>query len=169
MRVPYYDLSSDSEDDDDPILHTSVCVIGAPKVGKTSFIKRLVHNEFSLFYSPTNTIEITTKRIGRRHYTFYDISSYNNPLPKYRYITADVIIFMYNMKRDQTIHQLPDMFDKIIEHINPNSQFEAFFINQQFSRCLEDEKTDSRTFNINNCSNEGFQRLMFAIEQVLTV
>ena len=76
---------------------------------------------------------------------------------------------MYNMKRDQTIHQLPDMFDKIIEHINPNSQFEAFFINQQFSRCLEDEKTDSRTFNINNCSNEGFQRLMFAIEQVLTV
>lgn len=169
MRVSYYDLSSDSEDDDDPNLHTSVCVVGASKVGKTSFIQRLVYNEFTFFYRPTKTIEITTKKIGPRHYTFYDISSYNNPLPKHRYITADVIIFMYNLKRYQTIQQLPDIFDNVIEHINPNSEFEAFFVNQQFSRCLENEETDCRTFNVNNCSNEGFRRLMYAIEQVLTV
>lgn len=167
MRKPYFDLSSDSEEEEHSTSPVSICILGAPKVGKTSFIKRLAHGSFSFYYQPTTTIEITTVTIAGSTYTFYDISAYHHTVRPNYFVNPDIILFMYKENQIHTVEVLPDLFDGLLPHINPRCKYEAFFVNQQFTS-TEEEKTDARTFNVNNCGNEGFQRLMFAIKQVLT-
>lgn len=57
MRKSFLQLESDSEEE---LKNVSInlYVIGKQKVGKTSFIKRLLYNEFSFSYVPTRAVEI---------------------------------------------------------------------------------------------------------------
>lgn len=61
MRKSFIYLDSDSEEEHKDV-NISIYVIGLKKAGKTSFIKRLLYNEFSLSYFPTRLIEIYRKK-----------------------------------------------------------------------------------------------------------
>ncbi len=65
MRKSFIDLDSDSEEEHKDVS-IRVYVFGERKAGKTSFIKRMLYNEFSLQYTPTRSVEIYNKKSWNR-------------------------------------------------------------------------------------------------------
>jgi len=61
MRNSFIDLDSESEDEYKEVFLRAY-VMGCHGVGKTSFIKRLLYNTFSITYYPTRAIEIYKKK-----------------------------------------------------------------------------------------------------------
>ncbi len=74
MRKSYIELDSDEEIDSNPI-HIKAYVIGANRSGKTSFIKRILFNTFTFYYTQTKSIEIYKKII----YKPYSLSDSYRP------------------------------------------------------------------------------------------
>ena len=60
MRKSYIEIDSDEEIDLKPI-HIKAYVIGEKNSGKTSFIKRVLFNTFTFYYTQTKSIEIYKK------------------------------------------------------------------------------------------------------------
>lgn len=74
MRKSYIELDSDEEIDSKPI-HIKAYVIGDNKSGKTSFIKRVLFNTFTFYYTQTKSIEIYKKI----YYKAYNLSHSYRP------------------------------------------------------------------------------------------
>lgn len=71
-RISYLDVSSDEEEIPRSMR---IFVIGESCTGKTSFIKRIVNNEFSLYYTQTKSVEIYDYiKIGDKYIQFVDIN-----------------------------------------------------------------------------------------------
>ena len=66
MRKSFIEVDSES-DDEYKELSLRIYVIGKAKAGKTSFIKRMLYNEFSILYTPTRAVEIYNKKSFYRH------------------------------------------------------------------------------------------------------
>ena len=72
MQRTYDSFSEDEEEKD--VYYIKIFVVGEPNVGKTTLIKRILFNSFTLCYTPTKTVEIYDQvMIGRCIFTFIDI------------------------------------------------------------------------------------------------
>ena len=74
MRHPVFDVEEESDEEEEHYVVKNVVVIGKQKCGKTSIITRLVRSNFTLYYTPTKSIEISPPvKIGKNVYKFYEI------------------------------------------------------------------------------------------------
>jgi GTPase SAR1 family protein len=72
MRISYLDVSSDEEE---VPSRMRIFVMGESRTGKTSFIQRIINNEFSISYTHTKTVEIYDYiEIKDRYIQFIDIN-----------------------------------------------------------------------------------------------
>ena len=78
-------------------------ILGAPRVGKTSFITRLTQGYFTMFYNPTKLIEIHREvKVGDLNFTCWDIPATIRYHFKLTCLTADVVLLMFDSTRPNT-------------------------------------------------------------------
>ena len=124
----------------------NIAVVGKPMVGKTSLIRRLVDNSFSILYRPTL-------------FTEYQTVIYNN---KYRIVWWDAV--KKQRRFDALILVTKDKDYSILKHFPPLPTWIA---------CVEcDPNIDfcapHRVFKISNIENKGIQELLISILQYYT-
>lgn len=103
MRKTY--LSDDSDEEESKLMQTNIkiLIIGDTKVGKTSFIQRLTRGYFTLFYTPTKSIEIHRQvKIGNMLVSCWDIPSHIKYHFKLQSLEADVVVLMFDTTRPET-------------------------------------------------------------------
>ena len=105
MRQSYIEIDSDEEIDLKPI-HIKAYVIGEKKSGKTSFIKRVLFNTFTFYYTQTKSIEIYEKKhfnqssLSHSYRPRLSIEFWDIP-PNYkinRIHTNDILVVIYKDK-----------------------------------------------------------------------
>lgn len=71
-RISYLDLDKEDHEINCTPIFINAYVIGNKKSGKTSFIKRVLFNQFTLYYTRTSNIEIYKKiKIKSKNFTNY--------------------------------------------------------------------------------------------------
>ena len=147
-RVPFF-LLPDNNDTPPPPSLKNILVVGGQKVGKTSIIRRLVSNTFSLYYTPTTTIEIYSTSRHRLYEILHNID-FNLK----RYIEASVVLIVYTNKN----HITAEWWKAFLMIIRPSSMMEVYFVHHEMARGKPD--TNHRTFCVNALENRGFAPLV---------
>jgi len=146
-RVPFFLLP---DDETQPIQTAkNILVVGGHKVGKSSIIQRLVSNTFSLYHTPTTTIEIYSAGQHR----LYEIP-HNIDFNLKRYIEASIILIVYTNKNRPTA----EWWKAFLMIIRPSSVMEVYFVHHEMTRGTPD--TSHRTFCVNALENRGFAPLV---------
>lgn len=97
-------------------LILKLTLVGDNAVGKTSFVKKLVENEFINEYDPTVKAEITVRMMKFKD-IFVEVYLWDLPgqttykgIDKKFLIGADLAIFMYDVTRKSTLENVKDWF-----------------------------------------------------------
>jgi len=147
-RVPFFLIPDENETQPTP-SSKNILVVGERNVGKSSIIRRLVSNTFSLYHTPTNTIEIYSA--GRHR--LYEIP-HNIDFNLKRYIEASIILIVYTNKNRVTA----GWWEAFLTIIRPSSLMEVYFVHHEMTRGTSD--TSHRTFCVNALENRGFAHLV---------
>lgn len=142
MRKSFINLDSDSEDEHKDV-DVKVYVVGLKKVGKTSFIKRLLYNDFTVSYFPTKLVEIYEKK-----------TYYRNGI----YLTLEFVDIpeMFQLKNTNTEDILVVFVNDKLPPI-PNIPIRTWCLyrNKPFNICPK-----NRTIQIDNMENIGFDTFL---------
>lgn len=101
-------------------------LVGDHRVGKTSFVNRILNNEFITDYTASVEASISLYSILFKADSPSDISIWDLPgqdqykdLDKTFLIGADLAIFMYDITRKKTLENIKDWFRLTSERANP--------------------------------------------------
>jgi GTPase SAR1 family protein len=149
MRIPFFDVDYDEDSDDDTsYVYKNVFVIGAQKSGKTSIIKRLTKNSFTLYYTPTIAIEIFGKLIlGNQVFTFYEVPSTYEFQHKF-FIDPAVVCIVDNVETN--------WWKNFLDMVDPKTKMEVVWVSQTKNNY------NHRFFHVNCLANTGFKTLVRA-------
>lgn len=156
MRTAYFDVESDSSDEEDYVI--KVFVIGASRVGKTTFINRLVRNRVSLNYIPTHTLEIYNPvKIGIRSYQLFDVPQHVST----NHYTPHAVVLMCT--------DLTSLHEACKIYKEQNLLAETWVVVQDLGQLWNTSSIQvcpqARIFKVNNLSAEGVGNLIFSIQQ----
>lgn len=161
MRTTYF--SDDSEDEKcltPAEMNIKVLLLGAKKVGKTSFIERLTRKYFTLYYKGTKNIEIHREiQIGRMKLTFWDVPAHIKYHFKLESLKAEVVLLMFDTMRPETKDYVIKRWELI--HRNMEKLPYVFLVGIRTPR-----KPDMGTYYVDNMTGEGVTKLLFQIQKV---
>ncbi len=162
MRRTFFELddSESSEEEEDLVR---LFVLGPAKVGKSMFIHRLVHNHFSLYYTPTRALEIYKPvQIGTRRYQLWDVPE-NVDISDY--LAPHAVVLMCT--DDFSLSKVKLIYEKAFKSMQP----EVWVVVQNMGTLRKVLSVDicpkERVFTVNNCSTDGIGDLMYDIEQAI--
>jgi len=154
----------------------NICVLGSNKVGKSMFIERVLNNKFSLFYSPTVSIEIYDPvKVGRLKYRFIEIPETCRGVYTGG-VAADAVMLMFDPSKRGSLDALKIIWSNFLDSvvskescpdvwvlINISSSLSPGFLSTAFlsasSIC-----SPERVFKVNNCSAQGICDVMYGLE-----
>tara|TARA_Y100001936_G_C16023625_1_gene641054 strand:+ start:442 stop:966 length:525 start_codon:yes stop_codon:yes gene_type:complete len=165
MRKSYLDTSEDESDEEECIKKYKIIIIGDKKVGKTSFIKRLKSNEFSIQYTPTRTIEIYNDiSLGDIKVDVWDVPP--NVCMYYNVSTlqSDVIIMMFDSNKKESLEKGIHLYNTLRHKLYKDTLPEMWFVyrGKATNICTEYCHPD-RIFKIDNMSRDGILDLIYDI------
>jgi len=166
MRKSFLDSSDDEPDEEDPLVDKyKMIVIGDRKVGKSSFIKRLKSNAFSIQYKKTKTIEIYTNvMLGDIAVDIWDVPP--NVCKYYNVSTlkSDVIIVMFDSDKDNSLKRAVQLYHSIRDKIYTDILPEMWFLYRGSKTVTNTEYCHpDRLFHIDNMSRDGIFDVMYDI------
>ena len=127
-----------------------VYVLGDTKVGKSSFIERVLHDTFSLYYTPTRSCEIHEPLdIVGKVYRFVEIP--RGYVPR-KQVHVDIVLLMHDPARVETYDALFDIWDSFVHHVIPS----------MYTVCIVSQSGQTHA-EIDNCSKHGFAQLMYML------
>ncbi len=145
-------MTYDSDSDEEHGMVT-VYVLGDRGVGKSSFIQRILHDTFSLYYTPTRSCEIHEPSvIGGKVYCFVEIP--RGYIPR-RKVHVDIVLLMHDPGRIETYDALFDIWNTFVHHVIP-SMYTVYIVSQSGQTHAE----------INNCSKDGFGHFMYTLHTI---
>lgn len=150
MRVPFFEVDCDEDSDDETsYVYKNIFVVGAPKAGKTSIIKRLTKNCFTFYYTPTIAIEIFGKLIlGNQVFTFYEVPSTYTFQHKF-FINPAVVCIVGDVEGE--------WWQNFLSMVDPKAKMEVVWVSQS------ETKYNHRFFRVNCLANTGFKALVRAL------
>jgi GTPase SAR1 family protein len=164
MRNTYLSDSDESEYVDERKSErksVKMLVLGAPRVGKTSFITRLTKGYFTMYYVPTKLIEIYREvEIGDMIVTCWDIPAKIRYHFKLTCLTADVVLLMFDSGRPETKKIVFDYWEKIHEQLD-NIPY-VFVVGVRTP-----EKKEQGIYYIDNMSTVGYNELLYDIQNTI--
>jgi len=97
-----------------PIVEFKVLLVGDSRVGKTTFVKKLLTNEFENNYVPTKGVQVTPvtfwTNFGHIKFNIWDISGLEEENKEGYYIGADCAIIMFDVKSARTAKNVPKWY-----------------------------------------------------------
>lgn len=157
-----YDSSSEDDEEKD-VYDIKIFVVGESNVGKTTLIKRILFNSFTLCYTPTKTVEIYKKvMIGRCIFTFIDIpymiDIYNlnaGPHDAVAMVVSDSSnVASITKMWEFYFHDIACNFLVVYNKKTVNSGRRPFQVEPYFE--------------VNTMSNEGINKLIYGIHKICT-
>ena len=146
MRIPIFDVESDSDDDEEEKpRQKNVFFLGPSRSGKSSIIRRLIKNEFSLYYSKTVNIQICSM-FGLNFYEIPSSYAFNHKF----FIDAHVVCIVD--------HVSPLFWDKFLSMVNVKHGMEVIFVTQN-----KNASARHRLYVVDSLANTGFKTLMCKI------
>ena len=143
MRIPIFDVESDSDDDEEEEPGPkNVFFLGPSKSGKSSIIRRLIKNEFSLYYSKTVSIQIHSM-LGLNFYEIPSCYKFNHKF----FVDAHVVCIVD--------HISPLFWDKFLSMVNVKHGMEVIFVTQN-----KNVSARHRLYVVDSLANTGFKALM---------
>ena len=153
MRHPVFDVEEESDEEEEHYVVKNVVVIGKQKCGKTSIITRLVRSNFTLYYTPTKSIEIYPPvKIGKNVYKFYEIP-YSYDFQHKWFLKAHVVFIVEDVDTEFWVNFLGT--------VNTKHYMEVFFLTQ--SKTL---KKIHRQYHVNALEFSGFSNLMYHVDRL---
>ena len=150
MRYPIFLIDEDSDEEDIQHYVQNIVVVGKTKTGKSSIIRRLIRNYFSLFYTPTTNIEFSQPvLVGNNFYRFYEVP-YSYDFQHNWYIKANIIFVLEDIE--------VKWWEKFLSTIDATNVIEVFFITQK-----KTIKQKYRQYHVDALEFSGFSDLMFDI------
>jgi hypothetical protein len=166
MRKSFLDSSDDEPDrEDEYIKKYKIIVIGDRKVGKSSLIKRLKSNEFSIQYIKTKTIEIyNSVMLGDIEVDIWDVPP--NVCKYYNVTTlkSNVILLMFDSDQKESLERGINLYRSVRDKIYTDVLPELWFVYRgkktvnNIEYCHPD-----RLFHIDNMSRDGIFDLIYDI------
>ncbi len=136
-------------------------ILGAPRVGKTSFITRLTQGYFTMFYNPTKLIEIHREvKVGDLNFTCWDIPATIRYHFKLTCLTADVVLLMFDSTRPNTKEMVITYWKKLYSQLK-NIPY-IFVVGVRMPKQREEG-----VFYIDNMSTVGYNDLLFNIQKTI--
>lgn len=159
-RRPYFHLDTDIQDLEDNIKPIKVFVIGENKTGKSSLIKRIVNNGFTLSYTETKAIEIyRMKTIGDIQFQFVDIPPNTTSFPvNLKASMGDAVILM--MSAHSTTKCSNKIWDKFFNRLACNLWIVYNSINREVP-------SNKQWFQVDLLANTGVVELLYSIQHKL--
>ena len=159
-RTPYYYLDSETPDFEDNLKPIKVFVIGERKTGKSSLIKRIINNDFTLSYTQTKSIEIhRIKTVGDVQYQFIDIPPNTTHFPEnVTASTGDAVILM--MSIHSTLENSSRLWNNFFKRVACN----LWIVYNSMYRCLPPKK---EWFAVDLLENAGLIELLYNIQRKL--
>lgn len=156
-----YLSDSDTEIECRDGVQAKMLILGAPRVGKTSFITRLTQGYFTMYYEPTKLIEIYREvQIGDIGFTLWDIP----PTIRYHFkltcLTADVVLLMFDSTRPKTKEMVMTYWKKLYTQLK-NIPY-IFVVGVRIPKQREEG-----VFYIDNMSTVGYNDLLFNIQNTI--
>ena len=144
MRIPIFDVESDSDDDEEVKPEPkNVFFLGPSRSGKSSIIRRLIKNEFSLYYSKTVSIQIHSM-LGLNFYEIPSCYKFNHKF----FVDAHVVCIVD--------HVSPLFWDKFLSMVNVKHGMEVIFVTQNKNNV----SARHRLYVVDSLANTGFKTLM---------
>lgn len=145
MRIAIFDVESDSDDEEEERGKKNVFFLGPSRSGKSSIIRRLTKNEFSLYYSKTVSIQIHSM-LGLNFYEIPSCYKFNHKF----FVDVDVVCIVD--------HVSPAFWDKFLSMVNVKHGMEVIFVTQN-----RNVSTRHRLYVVDSLANTGFKALMCKI------
>lgn len=157
-----YDSSSEDEEEKD-VYYIKIFVVGEPNVGKTTLIKRILFNSFTLCYTPTKTVEIYDQvMIGRCIFTFIDIPYM---LDIYNLSAGPQDAVAVVVSESSNVSSIIKMWELYFHNIACN------FLVVHNKKAVFSERRPFQVepyFEVNTMSNEGINNLIYGIHKICT-
>lgn len=95
-----------------------IVLVGDRSVGKSSFVTKIVNDDFSLEIRPTIGIENSVKKIDNITLQFWDKSSRTKykTINEIYYKNSKIVILMFSLENRQTFENLDYWIDEIMSH-----------------------------------------------------
>ena len=141
---------SHTEKDKKMVYKKKICMIGAPAVGKTSLVRRFVHNIFDDKYLTTIGVNISQKLCSpvqtpgtqSVQYTFlvWDIEGTEDLGPKVKnyYLGASGALIVTDLSRKETVDVIPELVEGLRD-VSP--KVEIILVGNKLDLVKMDEKT----------------------------
>lgn len=156
MRKSYIEIDSDEEIDLKPI-DIKAYVIGDNRSGKTSFIKRILFNTFTFYYTETKAIEIYKKI----HYKSYNLSDSCRPKISIQFWDIPPT---HSIKPSSANDILVIIFKNKMPKL-PNKPMRTWLL----YRDKEPDFVCSRKIKIDNLENSGIKTFIYSVLKEFTI
>jgi len=169
-RRSFLELDSSDEESEEELPdppYYKLIVLGAEGIGKTSFIKRITRNTFTLTYTPTRNIEIYSNNT----YNNMDFECWDIPYNICKYynincLDSDAVILMFNNQK--TLVQVESLWKKLYKALYKERTPQMWVVGKiHIDPSLVDICPPERLFFIDNMSREGIDELMNDIKFTL--
>lgn len=173
MRTTYLDYSSESDDDgtQHQFYNFKVTFIGATGVGKTSLIKRLKSNRFSLQVPPTLAMEVHKDvRLGDIFGTLWEMPQDACTRYYLRNFQTDAIVVVVDSDRKKTLQQGVALWSLLNEKLHKECVPDIWFVYrgmtvlENIPYCCPD-----RLFKVDMMSNDGLLDFLFDLRSTLRI
>lgn len=165
-RKTFLDSSSDEEDDEDemPIRKNRICVIGPRKSGKTSLIKRIQSDYFSVQYTPTNFIEIHNNvKFGDITIDIWDVPPNICKFYNVSTLRSDVVLIMFDSDKDNSLEEAVHLWNTLHSKLYNIDTPELWFVHIGNKSVSTTYCHPDRIFKIDNMSKDGILDLIYDI------
>lgn len=166
MRKSYLDSSDDEPDEEEEVYGKKykIIIIGDRKVGKTSLIKRLQSNDFSIQYNPTKNIEIYNDvLLGDVKVDIWDVPPNICQYYNVSSLHSDVIILMFNSNHPDTLTKVIDLYNTLRLKLYTTDSPELWFVYRGDKTIQTEYCHPDRLFHIDNMSRDGILDLIYDI------
>jgi hypothetical protein len=172
VRVTFLELSPESEsdeDDEDEDRLIQIFVIGCRKSGKSTFISRVLHNEFTLSYTPTRTIEIhTPTRVGNLLYEMWEVPP---DIPLAKDIAPDAVLLLFD-PNENSMNDITQIWETFVNNLHLVHPPHLWVVVQDMNTLSAIPNVafcaQERIFKVNNCSLDGMLELIGDIVNTFT-
>jgi hypothetical protein len=165
MRKTYLDSSDEESDEEDVQLKKyKLIIIGDNKVGKTSLIKRLQSNDFSVQYNPTKNIEIYNDvLLGDVKVNIWDVPPNVCQYYNVSSLHSDIIILMFDSNKPTTLEKVIELYNILRVKLYKMNSPELWFVYRGDKKVQTEYCHPDRLFHIDNMSRDGILDLIYDI------
>lgn len=144
----YFDLDESESDDDASVQVLQTFVIGHKRCGKSSLINRVRQNLFTLYYTPTKTVEIFEPVwISEKHQLQFVEIPHNYTFENNLSIVPHIIILFLPLNTQ--------VWNNFVSNTRVLSTMEVVFVTQE--KLVQKQH---RLFHIDCLENTGFKKLL---------